>query len=56
MSDSTPYQLRFPPVDGLTVRGGFDGGAMSSDFGPMILRGVDHHIGLTRHLAAAFDD
>lgn len=56
MSDSTPYQLRFPPVDGLTVRGDFDGGAMSSDFGPMILRGVDHHIGLTRRLAAAFDD
>ena len=56
MSKSTPEQLRFPPVAGLTVRGDFDGGAMSSDFGPMILRGVDHQIGLTERLAAAFDD
>ena len=53
---ATPEQLRFPPVDGLTVRGDFDGGALSSDFGPMILRGVDRHIGLTERLAAAFDD
>jgi hypothetical protein len=37
MSKSTPEQLRFPPVAGLTVRGDFDGGALSSDFGPMIL-------------------
>ena len=56
MSKSTPEQLRFLPVDGLTVRGDFDGGALSSDFGPMILRGVDHHIGLTSRLAQAFDD
>ncbi len=56
MSKSTPEQLKFPPIDGLTVRGDFDGGALSSDFGPMILRGVDHHIGLTSRLAQAFHD
>lgn len=56
MSKSTPEQLRFPPVAGLTVRAEFDGGAMSSDFGPMILRGVDRQIGLTERLAEAFDD
>lgn len=56
MSKSTPEQLRFPPVAGFTVRGDFDGGAMSSDFGPMILRGVDQQIGLTERLADAFDD
>jgi len=44
MSDSTPYQLSFPPVDGLTVRGGFDGGAMSSDFGRVDLH--FHHTDL----------
>ena len=44
MSESTPEQLRFPPVAGFSVRGDFDGGAMSSDFGPMILRGVDRQI------------
>jgi len=56
MSKSTPEQLRFPPVDGLTIRGDFDGGALSSDFGPMILRGIDRHIGLTSRLAQAFND
>jgi hypothetical protein len=56
MSQSTPEQLRFPPVDGLTVRADFDGGAMSSDFGPLILRGVDRQIGLTERLAQAIDD
>ena len=56
MQESIPVQLRFPPVAGLTVRGDFDGGALSSDFGPLILRGVDRQIGLTERLAAAFDD
>ena len=56
MCKSTPEQLRFPPVAGLSVRGDFDGGAMSSDFGPMILRGIDHQIGLTERLASAFGD
>ena len=41
MSHSIPEQLRFPPVAGLTVRAEFDGGAMSSDMGPLILRGID---------------
>jgi hypothetical protein len=53
---STQEQLRFPPVEGLTVRGDFDGGALSSDFGPLLLRGVDRQIGLTECLAAAFQD
>ena len=56
MSKSTPEQLRFPPVAGLTVRGNFDGGALSSDFGPMILRGIDRQVGLSEHLAEAFRD
>ncbi|MFZ4780231.1 MAG: IS1380 family transposase [Terrimicrobiaceae bacterium] len=56
MQYSTQEQLCFPPVDGLTVRGSFDGGALSSDFGPMILRGIDRQIGLTPRLAAAFED
>lgn len=56
MSKSTPEQLRFPPVAGLTVRGEFTGGALSSDMGPLLLRGVDRQIGLTERLAAAFDD
>ncbi len=56
MSQSTENQLRFEPVDGLTVRADFDGGAMSSDFGPLLLRSVDRQIGLTERMAGALAD
>ncbi len=56
MSHSTPEPLRFPPVAGLTVRAEFDGGAMSSDIGPLILRGIDQQIGLIDRLTSAVDD
>ena len=56
MEQFTQETLRFPPLDGLTVRGEFDGGALSSDFGPLLLRGVDRQIGLTECLAQAFSD
>lgn len=38
------------------MRGAFDGGALSSDFGPLLLRGIDRQIGLTERLAQAFRD
>jgi hypothetical protein len=50
MPYSTPEQLRFPPLPGYTVRADFDGGAMSSDFGALLLRGIDRQIGLTERL------
>jgi Transposase DDE domain group 1 len=53
---STQEQLCFHPVDGLSVRGSFDGGALSSDLGPLLLRGIDRQIGLTERLAHAFKD
>lgn len=56
MSESDPIQLRFPSMPGFTIRGDFDGGTMSSDFGPIILRNIDKQIGLTQRLADAFDD
>ena len=34
----------------------FDGGALSSDFGPLVLRGIDRQIGLTQRLSQAFRD
>jgi hypothetical protein len=49
-------QLRFPPLPGHTVRADFDGGALSSDFGALLLRGIDRQIGLTERLAAAVRD
>ena len=56
MSYSTSEPLCFPPVAGMTLRAEFDGGAMSSDFGPLILRGVDRQIGLIERLTQAVDD
>jgi hypothetical protein len=56
MSDSTPKPLRFPTLGGHTVRADFNGGALSSDFGPLLLRGVDQQIGLISRLSAAIHD
>lgn len=56
MLSSPPEQLRFPPLPGHTVRADFDGGALSSDFGALLLRGIDRQIGWTERLAAAVRD
>lgn len=53
---STPDHLHFPPIAGYTVQADFEGGALSSDFGALLLRGIDRHIGLTERLAAAVRD
>lgn len=56
MSNSIPSQLRFPAIDGFSVRADFDGGAMSSDFGALLLRGADQQIGLISRLVGAIYD
>jgi Transposase DDE domain group 1 len=56
MSYSSPTQLCFPPVGRQTIRADFEGGALSSDFGALLLRGIDRQIGLTQRLAAAIHD
>jgi len=56
MAYSTPEQLSFPPVAGHTVRADFQGGALSSDFGVLLLRGIDRQMDLTARLAAAIHD
>src|SRR6266699_6938560 len=53
---SSPKQLCFPPVAGHTLRADFEGGGLSSDFGPLLLRGVDRQISLTERLATAIHD
>ena len=53
---SSPKQLCFPPVAGHTLRADFEGGALSSDFGALLFRGVDRQIGLTERLTAAIRD
>jgi len=56
MSDSIPTQLRFPAIAGFTVRADFEGGALSSDFGVLLLRGVEEQCGLIGRLADAIHD
>jgi Transposase DDE domain group 1 len=43
-------------MSGYTIRADLDGGALSSDFGALLLRGIDRQIGLTERLAAAVHD
>jgi Transposase DDE domain group 1 len=56
MAYSPPEQLHFPAIPGHAVRADFEGGALSSDFGALLLRGIDRQIGLTERLAAAVCD
>jgi len=52
----TPEQLRFASIPGCTIRADFQGGGLSSDLGPLLLKGVDRQIGLTERLCAAIND
>ena len=56
MDDCSAKQLCFPPLAGQTIRADFEGGALSSDFGALLLRGIDRQIGLTERFAAAMHD
>jgi hypothetical protein len=54
--NSTPEQLRFASIPAHSIRADFTGGGLSSDLGPVLLRGVDLQIGLTKRIAAALPD
>ena len=56
MAYSTPEQRSFHPMAGHTVRADCAAGALSADFGVLLLRGMDRQIGLTARLAAAIRD
>lgn len=56
MPNSKPEQLRFHAIDGLTVRGDFEGGALSSDLGTLLLKETENHCGLIARLASAIQD
>jgi len=51
-----PWRYRFASIPAHSVRADFAGGGLSSDLGPVLLRGVDLQIGLTKRLAAALPD
>jgi hypothetical protein len=48
--------FEFAPVGCREVVGSFDGGAITSDAGALLLRETDRAIGLNKRFAACFDD
>jgi len=52
----TTEQLRFPSIPGCTIRADFTGGGLSSDFGALLVSGVDQQLGLTERLGTAIID
>ena len=56
LTECSAERLAFAPVEGRTVVASFDGGAMTSDAGALLLGATDRVLGLTRRLAACFKD
>jgi hypothetical protein len=55
-TDCSATLFPFAPVEGRTVVASFDGGAITSDAGALLLGATDKVLGLTRKLAACFKD
>src|SRR6201986_4505925 len=51
-----PNRFAFAPAEGRPVVASFDGGAITSDAGALLLGATDRVLGLTRRLAACFKD
>lgn len=56
MSETTPILPGLSPVEGLEIHARFDGGAMSSNGGALLLREVERRIGLADVLASCLTD
>ncbi|HEX8896036.1 MAG TPA: IS1380 family transposase [Terriglobales bacterium] len=55
-SECNQFVLGFHPLKRRAIRAQFDGGAISTDGGGLLLREVEKRIGLLRQFAAAFTD
>ena len=55
-TECNPALFEFPRVEGRSVVASFDGGQITSDAGALLLGATDQVIGLTRRLAACFQD
>ena len=55
-TDCTRQPLLFQDLGGRKVVADFSGGTLSTDGGALLLREVNHRLGLTRALAQCFDD
>jgi len=56
MRNTNPNTLRFPAINAKTIRADFEGGAMSSDFGALLMSGVNRQTGLIGRLSGAIKD
>ena len=56
LTDCIPTLFDFAPVQGRKVVANFDGGAITTDAGALLLGATDKALGLTRRLAACFAD
>src|SRR4051794_26652421 len=55
-TDCIPTLFDFAPVEGRKVVANFDGGAITSDAGALLLGATDRVLGLTGRLAGCFND
>jgi hypothetical protein len=55
-TDCNPALFEFPAVEGHRVEASFDGGAITSDAGALLLGQTDRAIRLSERFAACFDD
>jgi hypothetical protein len=55
-TECSPGLFEFPRVEGRAVVASFDGGRITSEAGALLLGATDRVIGLTRRLAACFQD
>jgi hypothetical protein len=55
-TECSPELFKFAPVEGRQVVAAFDGGAISSDAGALLLGATDRAIGVMQRFAACFDD
>ncbi len=56
MTDCNHISLTFPRCKRRKVEATFSGGEVTSDGGSLLLRQMDHHLGLLRDVADCFDD
>ena len=55
-TECSPTLFEFAPVEGRAVVAGFDGGAITSNAGALLLGATDRAIGLVRRFTACFQD
>jgi len=56
MTNCTKFPIKFPALKSKKILGNFQGGAITSDGGVLLLRQIDRNLKLTQNLARSFSD